>query len=112
MAEVYANAGIIAAQLAGDSIEMDRIAEDLASRTRANAAERGDADYAASVRVTRARGRNGVTDRLVEATDPLAAPKELGHVVRNSPDGPVLGYVRGMRYMSRAVTETPEVRGD
>jgi hypothetical protein len=51
-------------------------------------------------------------DRLVVSNDPLGVPKELGHVVRNRADGPVLGYVKGARYMARAIEQTPEVSGD
>lgn len=114
MAEVYANAGFLAAQIAGDSIEMDQVAEKLANRARANALANGDKDFAESITVEKvgAKVRRSVPTRLVIATDPLAAPKELGHVVRNEADGPILGYAKPLRYMFRALQAMPEVTGD
>lgn len=107
MADVEDFADVIAAQIAGDSPVMDRVAEELAGRARRNAAK--DQAFRSSIRVVKAgRGK----DRLVEATDPLAGPKELGHVIRNEPDGPVLGYVKGLRYMRNALESMPEVKGD
>lgn len=112
MADVFANAGIEAARIVGESPEMDRVANAIATRGRARALARGDLAFATSIRVVRVRGRRGVTDRVIEATDPLAAPKELGHVIRNEADGPVLGFVPGLRYLGGAVRAMPEVRGD
>lgn len=114
VAEVYANVGIDAARIAGEDPEMDRVANLVASLVKAEA--RGHRasghEFADSVIVTRVRGRRGVMDRAVIATDPLAAAKEFGHVIRNEADGPDLGYVQGMFTMARAIAKLPEVPGD
>lgn len=114
VAEVYPNAAIDAARIAGEDPEMDLVANKLAALVKAEA--RGHRasghDFAESIIVQRVRGRRGVTDRAVTATDPLAAAKEFGHVIRNEADGPDLGYVRGMFTMARAIAKLPEVPGD
>jgi len=51
-------------------------------------------------------------DRVIGTTDPLAVPKEMGHVIRNEGDGPVLGYVRGAHVISKTIARLPEVSGD
>jgi len=107
MAEVFDSVTRAVSIMAGQSAEIDKVADELAAKVRANASH--DSDFARSIRTVKAG--NG-KDRLVIATDPLAVPKELGHVVRNETDGPVLGYVKGMRYMARAVAQTPEVTDD
>lgn len=113
MADVYALAGIEAAKIAGESAEMDAVADELVARAKAEAGKHNDnGTFAASIRKIRARGKRGVTDRLVIATDPLAVPKELGHVVKNESGGPVLGYVKGQHSMGKAVASMPEVTGD
>lgn len=110
MADVYANAGLIAAQIAGDSVELDEVAEKLAARGRANALRRGDTTFAESIEVQNlpANIRRSVRTRAVVATDPLAAAKELGHVIRNETDGPVLGHVAGLHYLLDAMRQMPE----
>lgn len=112
MAQVYRDAGIEAAKIAGESSVMDGVARAIAARARANALARGDSTFASSIEVRKVRGRRGVSDREIVATDPLAVPKELGHVIRNQADGPVLGYVKPMRYMRDALEQTPTVNGD
>lgn len=112
MSSVNASAGILAAKIASDDIEMDVVAEELATIARAEAAAVAGHEFASSIEVQRVRGPRGVTDRLVVATDPLAAAKELGHVVRNETDGPVLGYVRGLHPMGKALAKMREVPGD
>lgn len=107
MADVFDSITRTVSIMAGKSAEIDKVAQEIAARVRVNASN--DPDFANSVKVVKAG--NG-KDRIIKATDPLAAPKELGHVIRNEPDGPVLGYVKGLRYMARAVAETPEVSGD
>lgn len=107
MADVFDSVTRSVSIMAGKSAEMDRVAHEIAARVKVNAAN--DPNFAKSVKVIKAG--NG-KDRLIVATDPLAAPKELGHVVRNEPDGPVIGYAKGLRYMGRAVADTPEVTGD
>lgn len=114
VAEVYPTAGIDAARIAGEDPEMDRVANLLKGliATEARGHRASGHVFAESLVVRRVRGRRGVTDREVVATDPLAAPKEFGHVIRNEADGPVLGYVRGMFTMARAIRKLPEVSGD
>jgi hypothetical protein len=113
MASVDVTAGIIAAQIAGESSEMDAVADELAVRAKTEAAKHSDGGtFARSIGVVRARGKRGVTDRLVIATDPLAVPKELGHVVKNEVGGPVLGFVKGQHSMGKAVANMPVVSGD
>jgi hypothetical protein len=112
MADVYVTAAIEAAKIAGESSEMDLVAAELEARAKAEASKHNDdGTFASSIKVIRARGKRGVTDRLVIATDPLAVPKELGHVVKNEAGGPVLGYVRGQHSMGKAVASMPEVTG-
>ena len=91
---------------------MNVVAEELAGLARAEAAAVAGHEFASSIEVQRARGPRGVADRLIVATDPLAVPKELGHVVRNETDGPVLGYVKGLHPMGKALAKMREVRGD
>ncbi len=112
MSTVNDSAGILAAQVAGDDSEMDRVANELAALARAEASAVAGSEFASSIEVQTVRGPRGVSDRLVVATDPLAAAKELGHVVRNQPDGPVLGYVRGLHPMAKALAKMPGVSGD
>jgi hypothetical protein len=112
VSSINASAGILAAKVVGDDSEMDVIAEDLAALARTEAAAVAGHEFASSIEVQRVRGPRGVTDRLVVATDPLAVPKELGHVVRNEADGPVLGYVKGLHPMGKALAKMREVRGD
>lgn len=114
VAEVYANAGIDAARVAGEDPEMDRVASLLARliKVQARGHRASGQEFADSLMVRRVRGRRGVTDREVVATDPLAAAKEFGHVIRNEADGPVLGYVKGMFTMARAIARLPKVPDD
>jgi hypothetical protein len=114
VAEVYADVGIDAARIGGEDPEMDRVANKLAALVKAEARGHRASGrvFAASVIVQRVRGRRGVTERAVVATDPLAAAKEFGHVIRNQADGPELGYVRGMFTMARAIAKLTEVSGD
>lgn len=99
MANVNRIAGIEAARIAGNSREMDAAAAKLAALASAQGVE--------PVRVRNVPGRSGVRDRVVESLDPLEVPKEFGHVIRNRPDGPVLGYVRGLHRMQAAWRRMP-----
>lgn len=94
MATVYRNAGIEAARIAGRSPAMDEAAIKLVALARAQGVE--------PVRSRNVPGPRGVRDRIVESLDPLEAPKEFGHVIRNRADGPILGYVRGLHRMQKA----------
>lgn len=113
VAEVYANVGITAAKIAGEDPEIDRVANRLKVLAKSEAARnRKSGEFGDSIIVVRAKGRRGVTDRLVVATDPFAAVKEFGHVIRNEAGGPDLGYVKGLHAMSNAIKRLPEVSGD
>lgn len=113
MAEVFKNAGYEAAKIAGRSPEMDITARKLAGLAREFAREHSDdGTFERSIEVHESRGRNRVRQLLVVATDPLAAVKEFGHVIRNEADGPVLGYVKGQHSMFKAMKAMPEDRGD
>ncbi|GIT80182.1 hypothetical protein LLS1_18510 [Leifsonia sp. LS1] len=108
MAEVFANAGIEAALLAGESDGLDEIANTLLRRAKANAAKHAkDGTFENSLEVVRTRGKRGVTDRLVQSTDPLAVPKELGHALVR--DGETIGYVKGQHSLGNAVRSMPAV---
>ncbi len=101
MAKVYANAGE-AAKIAGNSSEMDRVANSLKIRAKAAAVQHRDSGKFGDSIVTRTvRGPRGVLDRLVVATDPLAAVKELGHT---TPSGT---RVPGQHSMLKAIASMP-----
>jgi hypothetical protein len=107
---VYGNAGIEAAKIGGDSPEMDAAANRLAELARTAAMEHNDSGrFAGSIEVANVPGLRGVRDRLTYATDPLAAFKEFGHVIRNEKDGPELGYVPGQHSMQKAWQRMPGV---
>jgi hypothetical protein len=113
VASVNRNAGIEAAKIAGNSSEMDAVAARLVVLVKAEASKHNDSGaFSNSVAAVRARGKRGVTDRLVIATDPLAAVKEFGHVVRREKGGPALGYVPGQHSMGQALARLPAVSGD
>jgi hypothetical protein len=103
-------AAIYAAQMAGESQEMDDVADKLVTLAKGFAAQHElDGTFERSIHAERVRGPRGVTDRLVVADDPLAAAKELGHVIRNRADGPALGRVAGQHSMGKAVAAIAEV---
>lgn len=93
-------------RLVGTSAVMDTVAAALAARARAEASKHtgGDGSFGASIQVVKA---GGGTDRLIVATDPLAAPKELGHVLVR--DGKQIGYVRGQHSLRNALLAMPSV---
>jgi hypothetical protein len=106
VAQVYRIAGIEAARIAGDSAEMDAVADRLVLLAKSAAAEHNDSGtFSRSIRKRNVRGKRGVRDRVVEATDPLAAIKEFGHVIRR--DGDDIGYVPGQHSMQKAWRRMP-----
>jgi hypothetical protein len=110
MAEVFNGARRIVAKMAADSGAMDQTAEEVASVMRTVADREGaGGEFINSIGVVRA-GRG--LDRIVGASDWLSVPIEMGHVIRNEPDGPVLGYVRGKHVVPKTVANLPEVTGD
>lgn len=99
--QVFTNAGIEAAKVAGLDPEMDAVAARMAAAIRLVAARhRRTGSYDASVRVVLARGKRGVKDRLVEVTDPAAEHIEYGHMAERA-DGAAV-YIHGTRIVTRA----------
>ena len=78
MAEIFPGFEATMARLPGVQAEVDDAAQDLAGRARVRAGQHRDSGkFGSSIRVTKSgRGK----DRLVENTDPLAWPKEFGHI--------------------------------
>lgn len=80
MAQVYKLAGIEAAKIAGRSPEMDAAAQHVLARVKVVAAQhRRTGRYIAALEVKNVRGKHGVRDRLVSATDPASLSIEYGH---------------------------------
>jgi hypothetical protein len=80
MATVSKTAGIIAARIAGESSAMDLAAMVVLGRVKMVASQhRLTGAYLRGLQIKKVRGRNGVTDRLVSATDPAAIAIEFGH---------------------------------
>lgn len=104
MADVFANAGIVAAQIAGESEDMDIAAEELATLVRANAI--GHGGFADTVHVAKVPGKHGVSDRIVYSDHEASFAIEHGHAIVR--DGETLGYVPGIHAFSRALHEIPE----
>ncbi len=102
MGQVYRNAGIEAARIAGNSPQMDATAQ----RTRGAilgvlASHNKTGHYASGVHTSNVRGRNGVRDRLVEVTDPNALSIEYGHWWI-TPLGIKVKWIKGLRIVNRA----------
>lgn len=108
MANVFVNAGITAAQIAGESEDMDIAAEEFAALVRANAA--GHGGFAETVHVAKVPGKHGVSDRIVYSDHRAAFAIEHGHAIVR--DGETIGYVKGIHVFSSALHEIPEVTGD
>ncbi|MBS3177751.1 MULTISPECIES: DUF5403 family protein [unclassified Pseudoclavibacter] len=99
MAEVFKNANAIAAQIAGESREMDLAAAEVAASAKAGAAAH---NLAGHIHIEVAgRGK----DRLIVFEHPQAGPIEFGHLHNNFEPGPVspgAKWVRGLWFMRRA----------
>lgn len=109
MAQIYAGVERTAAQLTARSGEIKTMAKRIQVLAKSIAAASRDSGAFGRSIVVRAAGRG--LDRVVVATDPLAAPKEFGHIVRNEAGGPALGYVRGLHVMAKTYQRLPEVTG-
>lgn len=104
MAQVYRSAPIQAAVLAGQSHEMDVIAESIADAARGLAASHTvTGEYLAGIGTDRIRGKRGVTDRIAYVDHEAAASIEFGHVqgYRKGFTGPP-EYVEGLHIFARA----------
>lgn len=108
MANVYANAGIVAAQIAGESADMDIAAEEFATRVRINSI--GHGGFGATVKVAKVPGKHGVSDRIVYSDHSAAFAIEHGHAIVR--EGDTIGYVKGIHVFQKALDEIPEVTGD
>jgi len=106
MAEVFDSVTRTVSIMAGKSTVMDSVADELAELARGFASKHSGPNdaFVRSIRVQKAG--NG-KDRLVVATDPLAIPKELGHVVISH--GELAGYVKGQHSLGKAVAAIHEV---
>lgn len=81
---VYRGSGTKVAKLPGVQAELDKGAQKVLARAKANAAAHFKTGaYAASLGVAVVPGRNGVKDRMVYSSDPAAVPIEFGHVAAN-----------------------------
>lgn len=89
------------AVMAGSSVEMDQTAGAIESTMKAEAAKHVDSGtFEDSIKTVKdARGK----DRVVGSTDPLAVPKEFGHVMPNGT------YVPGMHVLWATINSLPKV---
>lgn len=102
MGQVYKNAGIEAARIAGLSPEMDaQAAKAKAVVLGVLASHNKTGSYARRVAVRNVAGQRGVRDRVVEARDPQAMAIEYGHWWV-TPEGRRIKWVRGIRVFNRA----------
>ncbi len=98
MAQVYKSAGIEAARIAGESVVMDSTAASIAAKARSNA--QGHGSLSSRISAERARGKRGVTDRIVALDHPEAENIEFGHI--NARNGE---WVKGLWVMRNAYDE-------
>jgi hypothetical protein len=80
MGQIYKPAGIIAARIVGRSAAMDLAAMVVLGRVKMVAAQHKlTGSYMRHLKIQNVRGKNGVRDRLVSATDPASLSIEYGH---------------------------------
>lgn len=95
---VFKGAGTNVAKLPGVQAELDKGAQKVLVRAKANAAAHFKTGaYSASLGVAVVPGKRGVKDRMVYSSDPAAVPIEFGHVAA---DGRV---VQGQRILLDAL---------
>lgn len=105
MAQVYKSAGLITAKMAGNnSTALDVVAAQVRAAALSLAAQhRETGNFANSITAPQVvRGRNGVKDRMVSATDPNALSIEYGHMTRRGQLVGPLRFVPGLHIMARA----------
>lgn len=112
MAQVYPRAAILAARAAGLDPEMDQIAGQIVNLAKVYASAGSPMRFAGkdptpkrmadTIKARRARGRRGVTDRLVEMSHPAAISYEFGHMLVLPGAGLQLKWVPGRFVMRRA----------
>lgn len=105
MAQVYKSAGVITARIVGNGEALDVAAAAVRAKAVAlAAAHRETGNFASSItQPAKIRGKNGVTDRMVSATDANAVSIEEGHLTRRGEHmhGPQR-HVPGLHIMARA----------
>lgn len=105
MAEIYRGFAKTLAGLDGVQVVVDAAADAVLAGARVNAAKHEkDGTFERSLGKTKA---GGGLDRLVSSSDPLAAPKELGHVLMR--DDEQIGYVRGQYSLRNAALLLPPI---
>lgn len=110
MAEVYKWVPNAVARMAGDSDEMDRVAQDLYNIVLRRAiAHRLTGDYIDNLSVKNVPGKKGVRDRVVIAGDKAAYSIEWGHTVTRK-DGTSY-WLEGQHILGGAIAELPGERG-
>jgi hypothetical protein len=98
VAQVYKVAGILAARMAGQSLEMDAVAERIADAARNIAVSHNvTGEYLSGIGTSEIRGKRGVTDRIAYVDAEAAASREFGHRTRGGK-----GYVEGLHIFGRA----------
>ena len=101
MAQIFKNAGTKIARLPGVQPTLDAAAAKiLANATALASAHIKTTSYVNSLKVQPARGRSGVMDRLVIATDPAAVHIEYGHLQRSKTGGT---WVPGQYILTRSI---------
>lgn len=95
----------LVAGIAGNSPEMDEVAL-LVETTMKSEAAKHNSSGAFEQSITTVKAAKG-KDRIVGSTDPLAVPKEFGHVIKR--DGDVIGYVKGMHILGKTLDHLPKV---
>lgn len=97
MAQIYREAAIDAARIAGDDPEMDRVAQMVAADVRAEwGGHRRSGAIAGSIQTGRTAGKRGVSDREVFSTADGVLSAEFGHVAANG------RYVPGVHAFGKA----------
>jgi len=91
------------AVMVGEGIELDRVADEIATLARAEAAKHNHTGgFEGSIHVEKVPGKKGVTDREVVADDPASTFIEMGHLSRGHT------WVRGLHILRNAALK---VRG-
>ena len=110
MAFVYKHVGVTVARMAGDSDEMDRVANQLMAIVRRRAEQhRLTGDYISALSVENVPGKKGVRDRLIVAADKAAWSIEWGHTVTRK-DGTSY-WLPGQHILGGAIAQLPGSRG-
>ncbi|GAA1051373.1 DUF5403 family protein [Arthrobacter russicus] len=111
MANVYRGLGTQVAKMPELQPSLDAAALKVLALVTAQAGQHAKTgDYVRGLKIENVRGKKGVRDRLVVATDPNSISIELGHLTRPLGEG-VAGprrWVPGLRIMGTALTRLPK----